>query len=179
MVLRGGSERAPRAPPGLCRSSHSLCRQYLAHLICIKPAQVVALQCRRNTIAVVLPEGNASFVVCCRFQQHMPHTAQPQIPLALQQQSRRNSSPPKFLSNVQSNDMCQRRILLGQNKSRNVRVLQGNKAVGRTKREKITQRSLRVRNPSGEASLIKTAKRSKVLRIVRTKHRRHSPDSTP
>src|SRR5258706_8014686 len=155
MVLRGGSERAPRAPPGLCRSSHSLCRQYLAHFISIQPAQVVALQCRRNTIAVVLPEGNASVIVCCRFQQHMPHSTQPQIPLALGKQSRRNSSPPEFLTNVESNNVRQRRIFLSKNKSRNVGVLHGNNTIPRAKRQKVTQSSPRERNPSGEATLIK------------------------
>jgi hypothetical protein len=39
--------------------------------------------------------------------------------------------------------------------------------------------AFRVKNPSRKTSLIKPKQRSKVPRILRTKHRRHSQDSTP
>src|ERR1700756_4949866 len=85
---------------------------------------------------------------------------------------------PEFITNIKRNNVRQRRIFLSKNKSRNSGVLHGNNTIRRAKRQKVTQSSLRVRNPGREATLIKTVKRSKVPRIVRTKRWRHNQDST-
>src|ERR1700756_3991351 len=85
---------------------------------------------------------------------------------------------PEFLTNIKRNNVRQRRVFLSKNKSRKVGGLHGDNTIRRAKRQKVTQSSLRVRNPSREATLIKPVKRSKVPGIVRTKRWRHNQDST-
>jgi len=149
------------------------------HFVGVEPAQVIALDCGCNTIAVALPEGNASIVIGCRFEQDVTHAAQRQVSFAFAKQRGADPSSPEFLSNVKRDDVGQGRIFLRQDKPRDVRVFHSHQAIRRAQRKKVTQRRLRVRDASREARLVKPVQRGKVPRIIGAEDRGHSQDSTP
>src|ERR1700738_3758137 len=121
----------------ICRALVHLRPKYLAHFVGVEPAQVIALECSFDTISVALPEGNARLIARCRFQQDVAHAAQRQVPFAFYQQSGADAVATEFLSDVERDDVSQRRILLGQDKSGDVSVFHSHQAIGGADGKKV------------------------------------------
>src|SRR5580704_14511537 len=147
--------------------------QNLAHFVGIQPGQIVALQHCFDTIAVPLPERNSRLIVDCRFKQDGTHAPQRQISLDLCEQRRTNSMPAMRCSDIQGDDMRERRIFLSQNEPRDPRSIRRNNTIRAGNGQKMVQRSFRIGNPGREAGLIQPVQGSKVVRFIGPKRNRH------
>jgi hypothetical protein len=127
----------------------------------------------------VLPEGNAGFVVDCSFEQDGADAAEGEICFAFGQEGGGYADAAEFFGYVERDDVGERRIFFGEDKSGDVGVLHGDQAVRGSEREEVTQSGLGVRDAGREAGLVEAIESGKVLRIVGAEDRGHKQDSTP
>jgi hypothetical protein len=80
-------------------------RQIFQHDVGVHSAEVVVSQHASATIAVPLPEGNAGFIRCCRFQRYPAYSSRAHSTFGLAQQGCPYARPPVFLNDIQRDDV--------------------------------------------------------------------------